>query len=76
MSKKKTRNIHGDRRKRSFIKAMTFRIVIIIADTIIGWLLTHRVDLTAGFVVFTNIASTAIYYLHERIWAGIHWGRK
>ena len=66
----------GDKRKRSFVKAMTFRVTIIVADTVITYALTHRYDLTIGFVVFTNIASTAIYYLHERIWAGIHWGRK
>lgn len=72
MAKKAT----GDRRKRSFVKAMTFRMVIIIADSIIGWLLTHRLDLTAGFVVFTNLASTLIYYLHERLWSQVEWGRR
>jgi len=66
----------GDKRKRSFVKAMTFRGVIIIADSIIGWFLTHRIDLTAGFVIFTNIASTIIYYIHERIWSQIGWGKK
>lgn len=66
----------GDNKKRSFVKAMTFRVVIIIADSIIGWFLTHRVDFTAGFVVFTNVASTLIYYFHERIWAQIGWERR
>lgn len=65
----------SDTVKRSFVKAMTFRTTIIIADTIITFSLTHRYDITIGFVVFTNVASTAIYYLHERVWAHIHWGK-
>ena len=67
---------HGDHIKRSFVKSLTFRVIIIVADSIIGWFLTHRIDLTAGFVVFTNIASTLIYFLHERVWSQVKWGRK
>ena len=64
-----------ERAKRSFVKAMTFRVTIIVADTIITYTLTHRYDITIGFVVFTNFASTLIYYLHERIWAHVKWGK-
>lgn len=64
----------GDIARRSFLKAMTFRIVIIAADTLITWTISHRVDITVGFVVFTNVASTLIYYLHERVWSHISWG--
>ena len=65
----------GDKQKRSFVKSMTFRVTIIVADTIITYAISHRVDITAGFVIFTNIASTIIYYLHERLWSNIEWGR-
>lgn len=66
----------GDNRKRSFVKAMTFRITIIIADTVITYAISHRYDITIGFVVFTNIASTLIYYTHERLWSRVGWGRR
>lgn len=62
--------------KRSFAKAMTFRGVIIMADTIITYTISHRVDITIGFVVFTNVASTLIYFLHERAWSYVNWGNK
>ena len=60
--------------KRSVAKSITFRITIIISDTIIVLALTHRYDLALGFVILTNLASTLIYYFHERVWAHIHWG--
>lgn len=62
--------------KRSFVKAMTFRTTIIVADTIITYAISHSYTITIGFVIFTNVASTAIYYLHERFWASIGWGEK
>jgi uncharacterized membrane protein len=61
--------------KRSVVKATTFRVVVIIADTLIVLALTHRYDLALGFVILTNVASTLLYYFHERVWAHIHWGR-
>lgn len=62
--------------KRSVFKSMTFRASIILSDAIITFAITHRYDLTIGFVVFTNIASTAVYYIHERMWAHTRWGIK
>lgn len=64
----------GENKKRSITKSLTFRTVIIIADTIITYAISHRYDITIGFVVFTNIASTILYYLHERVWSYISWG--
>jgi uncharacterized membrane protein len=60
---------------RSFVKASTFRILILISDGIIVLLLTHKYDLALGFVVFTNLASMLIYFFHERIWNSIDWGK-
>lgn len=65
-----------DRPGRSAVKALTFRFCIIIADTVITYAISHRYDITIGFVVFTNVASTLIYYFHERAWAGVRWGKR
>ena len=61
--------------KRSVVKATLFRILTIISDTIIVLALTHRYDLAVGFVVLTNLASTLLYYFHERVWSYVPWGR-
>ncbi len=60
---------------RSIVKALTYRTVIIFSDSIIVYLVTRRVDVTFGFVAISNLASTAIYFLHERAWNNIHWGK-
>jgi uncharacterized membrane protein len=72
----KIKSHHVDNVKRSLAKSMTFRTSVVVSDAIITYALTHRYDLTIGFVVFTNIASTFLYFFHERIWAHITWGRE
>jgi adenylylsulfate kinase len=62
--------------KRSLTKAITFRALILCSDTIVIFLITHRWDTTAGLVIATNIASTTLYFIHERVWNRIQWGRR
>jgi uncharacterized membrane protein len=62
-------------RKRSLVKAITFRSIVLVSDFLIVYLITHRVDTSLGLVIMTNLASTTLYYLHERFWTGIKWGR-
>jgi uncharacterized membrane protein len=60
--------------KRSIVKSVTFRVIVIISDLIIITAVTHRYDLAIGVAVATNLGSTILYYLHERVWAKIKWG--
>lgn len=61
-------------RKRSIIKAITYRVVIVCLDFTVIYLLTGRVETAAGFMIISNIYTTLGYFLHERIWARIKWG--
>ena len=61
--------------RRSLVKAITFRALILCSDAILIFLITRRWDMTAGLVIVTNIASTTLYFIHERIWSRIGWGR-
>ena len=60
--------------KRSIVKAFTYRIVIIILDVSVIYILTRRLDVALGFMVISNIYTTVAYFLHERIWNKIQWG--
>lgn len=62
--------------RRSIAKAITFRSLVLISDGIIIFLITHRYDITLGVMIFSNIASTLLYILHERIWNNVHWGKE
>jgi len=61
--------------KRSVAKSISFRIIIIFADIIVIFILTHKYVVTAEVVIATNVVSTILYYTHERVWNRIHWGK-
>jgi uncharacterized membrane protein len=63
-------------RKRSIAKSVMFRVIVVASDMVLVYLLTRRVDAAVGIVVLTNLSSTTLYYLHERLWDRIAWGRK
>ena len=60
--------------KRSLVKAITYRCVIIVLDFSVIYILTKRVDVSLGFMVISNIYTTGAYFVHERIWSKIKWG--
>lgn len=64
-----------ERINRSVAKAISYRLLNITSDSLIVLLLTHRWDLAIGVVGFSNIASSLLYFLHERAWNKIHWGK-
>jgi uncharacterized membrane protein len=61
-------------RKRSVVKAITYRVIIVCLDFLVIYLLTGKVVTAAAFMVLSNIYTTVGYFLHERVWAGISWG--
>lgn len=62
--------------QRSIVKSLVFRVVVITSDTVVIFLLTHKIALTFGLTVATNLASMTLYYLYERVWNQINWGRR
>lgn len=50
-------------------------MIIIVADVIVIYLITKKVSITVTLTVVTNIVSTILYFLHERLWDHIKWGR-
>lgn len=67
-------DVHAQNR-RSLVKAVTFRLTVFCSDFVVVFLLTHRWDVATGLVFATNLASTTLYFFHERIWDRISWGR-
>ena len=61
---------------RSVVKTITYRLVILILDFTVIYLLTKRTDVAVGFTVLSNIYTTLAYFFHERIWDKIGWGKK
>ncbi len=61
--------------KRSITKAITYRILIVILDFTTIYLITRKTTVALGFMLISNVYTTVAYYLHERIWGRIQWGR-
>ncbi|MBZ5634635.1 MAG: DUF2061 domain-containing protein [Acidobacteriia bacterium] len=61
-------------RKRSVVKAITYRGIIVGLDFLVIYMLTGKVMTAAVFMIVSNIYTTVAYFLHERVWAGIKWG--
>jgi uncharacterized membrane protein len=64
-----------DSQKRSITKTISFRIFATIATTILVFVVTGDLAL-AGFVgLLDTVIKLIIYYLHERVWNRIVWGK-
>lgn len=64
-----------ERKRRSLIKATTYRFISILSDGLIVFLITHQYDTTLKVIVLTNLISLVLYFGHERFWDGISWGK-
>ncbi len=60
---------------RSIAKGITWRFVATSTTMTIVYLLTGDLALVATAGAFDVIIKIMIYYIHERAWGNIHWGR-
>jgi len=61
--------------RRSVVKTVTYRIIIMTLDFITIYLFTRKVHIAIGFMIVSNLYTTIAYFGHERLWAVIPWGR-
>jgi uncharacterized membrane protein len=64
----------GTTTKRSLVKALTYRVLIVCLDFTVVYLLTKKTDVALGFMIISNIYTSVGYFLHERIWSRVRWG--
>lgn len=67
---------YHEQHSRSIAKAISYRVISICADLTIVYLITHKIEMTIGIVVLSNSVSIVLYYLHERAWNRVHFGRR
>lgn len=63
-----------ERPRRSVVKAITYRLLIMVLEFATIYLFTGRATVAAGFMVASNVYTTLAYFLHERLWAHVTWG--
>lgn len=66
----------NEKRRRSIVKSIVYRAISVIVDLVVAYLFTKNFAASIGIVLFVDGYSTAIYYIHERAWSHISWGKK
>jgi uncharacterized membrane protein len=60
---------------RSLTKAISYRIFGTLVSFGITYAITHKGNLAALAALLDIVIKICIYYIHERIWNKIKWGR-
>ena len=61
---------------RSIIKGFTWRLVATFSTIVIAYLITGQTKIALQIGGIEFVAKIAVYYLHERIWLRISFGKK
>lgn len=62
-------------RPRSVVKTITFRVCATIGTILIVFAFTGRFLLSLGVGAVETVLKLILYYVHERVWDKIRWGK-
>ena len=69
------RKYAGDSKSRSLVKAISWRAVAFLVLSVISFLITGSWAETTGIAIIYTVVQIFVYFVHERLWDGIAWGR-
>ncbi len=72
---KKTTKLSGETHTRTIAKAISWRALATLTTMTIVFLFTRRIMLSLGVGLAEIIAKITFYYLHERAWDKVSWGK-
>jgi uncharacterized membrane protein len=61
---------------RSIIKTVSWRVTGSGATFLIAFAISQNMAISGTIAVFQLILNTILYYIHERIWNRIYWGKR
>ena len=60
---------------RSIVKAITWRAGGTVVTFTVAWIFTGNVSLSAGIGLLDTVIKIGAYYVHERLWIRVKFGR-
>lgn len=63
-------------KSRSFAKALSYRIWGTLSSFIVAYVITKNFTISGAIAFWETVVKIFIYYIHERGWNRIQWGRK
>ena len=64
-----------ERRRRSLTKTLTWRVVASLDTFLISWFVSGEASIGITIASLEVITKLVIYYLHERAWDNVKWGK-
>lgn len=64
-----------DSNNRSIAKTISWRLTGSFSTFMISYLILGSFSIAGSIAIIQIIANTLLYYLHERVWNKINWGR-
>ena len=65
----------SDLARRSWTKAVTWRMTATTATFIISWIIAADLAVASGIAGVQMVVNLVLYFVHERVWDRIGWGR-
>jgi uncharacterized membrane protein len=62
-------------KRRSLAKSLTWRVIAIVSTLLIGYAMTGSWAFALSLTLVSNVINFVLYYLHERVWLGVSWGK-
>lgn len=67
--------MHAEKR-RSLLKTLTYRVICTLETFLVVWIVGGSITLATGVATILIFSKLLTYYLHERLWDHVRWGRK
>lgn len=61
--------------KRSLVKTISWRLTGSGATFLISWLISGNFAMAGTIAIIQLISNTILYYIHERLWNRVSWGK-
>ena len=68
--------MYRDTNRRSIVKGVSWRIVATTTTIAIVYFFFDRLDLAIAAGMIETVLKVGLYWLHERAWFKVQWGRK
>lgn len=66
----------NEKSRRSLLKTVSWRVTGSLSTAIIAWLVIGDVAVAGALALIQAMANSVLYYLHERAWNRIDFGRQ
>ena len=66
----------SDNKKRSIVKAITWRVIASGATFLIAFIMTDSLTIAGTIGLIQMFSNTLLYYVHERVWNKNSWGKE